>query len=116
MLFPGAPAIYYGDEIGMTGENDPGCRGGMAWEHQDAALLQWQKDMIALRKRHPALRLGGYRVLAAKAGLFAFERKLGDDRVAAFFNAAGTPEHLDFAETGETVHIPPRSVKIIENH
>ena len=116
MLFPGAPAVYYGDEIGMTGENDPGCRGGMAWDHQDTELLQWQKDMIALRKRHPALRLGSYRVLAAKAGLFAFERKLGDDRVAAFFNASDTPEQLDFAETGETVHIPPRSVKIIENH
>ena len=116
MLFPGAPAVYYGDEIGMTGENDPGCRGGMAWEHQDAALLQWQKDMIALRKRHPALRLGSYHVLAAKGGLFASERKLGDDRVAAFFNASDTPEQLDFAETGETVHIPPHSVKIIENH
>ncbi len=114
MLFPGAPAVYYGDEIGMTGENDPGCRGGMAWGHQDTELLQWQKDMIWLRKRHPALRLGSYRALAAKGGLFAFERKLGDDRVAAFFNASGTPEHLDFAETGETVHIPPRSVKIIE--
>ena len=114
MLFPGAPAVYYGDEIGMAGENDPGCRGGMAWEHQDAALLQWQKDMIALRKRHPALRLGSYRALAAKGGLFAFERKLGDDRVVAFFNASDTPEQLDFAETGETVHIPPRSVKIIE--
>ncbi len=114
MLFPGAPAVYYGDEIGMTGENDPGCRGGMAWGHQDTELLQWQKDMIWLRKRHPALRLGSYRALAAKGGLFAFERKLGDDHVAAFFNASDTPEQLDFAETGETVHIPPRSVKIIE--
>lgn len=114
MLFPGAPAVYYGDEIGMTGENDPGCRGGMAWGHQDTELLQWQKDMIALRKRHPALRLGSYRVLAAKGGLFAFERQLGDDRVVAFFNASDAPEQLDFAETGETVHIPPRSVKIIE--
>ena len=35
MLFPGAPAIYYGDELGMTGENDPGCRGGMTWDRQD---------------------------------------------------------------------------------
>lgn len=114
MLFPGAPAVYYGDEIGMTGENDPGCRGGMAWKQQDTELLQWQKDMIALRKRHPAVRLGYYHVLAAKGGLFAFERKLSDDRVAAFFNASDVPEQLDFAETGETVHIPPRSVKIIE--
>ncbi|MFR5852990.1 MAG: alpha-amylase family glycosyl hydrolase [Lachnospiraceae bacterium] len=43
MLFPGAPAIYYGDELGTTGENDPGCRGGMAWDTPDKALHAWQK-------------------------------------------------------------------------
>ena len=116
MLFPGAPAIYYGDEIGMTGENDPGCRGGMAWERQDADLLQWQKDMIALRKRHPALRRGAYSVIHAAGLIFAFERSLNGDRVRAIFNTGDEPETLDFAETGETVHIPPRSVKIIEQN
>lgn len=114
MLFPGAPAIYYGDEIGMTGENDPGCRGGMAWDAMDAELLDWQKDMIALRKRHPAIRTGDYAALFAKGRLFAFERKTGDDRVTAIFNTGDAPETLDFTEAGETVHIPPRSVKIIE--
>lgn len=58
MLFPGAPAIYYGDELGMTGENDPGCRGGMAWDTPDKALHAWQKELIALRKKHQCLRTG----------------------------------------------------------
>ena len=25
MTFPGAPGLYYGDEVGMTGGGDPGC-------------------------------------------------------------------------------------------
>lgn len=114
MLFPGAPAIYYGDEIGMMGENDPGCRGGMAWDAIDAELHDWQRAMIALRKRHPALRRGNYRTLAARGRLFAFGRELDDDRVTAIFNTGDAPATMDFTEAGETVHIPPRSVKIIE--
>ena len=71
--------------------------------------------MIILRKRHPALRRGDYAVLFAKGKVFAIERKLDNDRVTAIFNTGDTPEALDFTEAGETVHIPPRSVKIIEN-
>ena len=114
MLFPGAPAIYYGDELGMTGENDPGCRGGMAWDAPDEALHAWQKKLIALRKKHACLRGGAYRVLAARDNLFAFQRADQNECVIAVFNAGDTPEQLDLTEAEEPVHIPPRSVKIIE--
>ena len=95
MLFPGAPAIYYGDELGMTGENDPGCRGGMAWDSPDEALHAWQKELIDLRKKHPCLRTGAYRVLAAKDHLFAFQRTDQKDCVIAVFNTGDMPEQLD---------------------
>ena len=73
MLFPGSPAIYYGDELGMTGENDPGCRGGMIWEHPDQKLLSWEKVLVKIRKVHVAIRKGSYETLIAddQAHLFA---------------------------------------------
>ena len=114
MLFPGAPAIYYGDELGMTGENDPGCRGGMAWDAPDEALHAWQKEMIALRKRHKCLRTGTYRVLTADDTLFALQRADENDRVTAVFNTGDASQTLDLTEVEEPVHIPPHSVKIIE--
>ena len=114
MLFPGAPALYYGDELGMTGENDPGCRGGMAWDTPNEALHAWQKDLIALRKKHPCLRTGAFSVLAADNSLFAFQRTDQKDCVVAVFNTGETPQQLDLTEAEEPVHIPPRSVKIIE--
>ncbi len=54
MTYVGAPMVYYGDEIGMAGGKDPGCRHTMIWEEkgQDAALLQYMKSLIALRKEH----------------------------------------------------------------
>ncbi len=114
MLFPGAPAVYYGDELGMTGENDPGCRGGMAWDARNEALHLWQKEMISLRKRHGSVRNGAYRVLAAEGSVMVIRRQLGEDCVTALFNTGDTPKTLDLTEAEEPVHIPPHAVKIIE--
>lgn len=61
MTFIGTPCIYYGDEIGLNGEMDPGCRACMPWEknkwNQD--LLQHVKFLIKLRKKEPLLRNEG---------------------------------------------------------
>ena len=61
MTMPGAPCIYYGDEIGMTGANDPFSRGAFPWHD----TTQWNQDLldffrraIALRNQHAVLRTG----------------------------------------------------------
>lgn len=50
--FPGSPNIYYGDEIGLTGNNDPDNRRCMIWdkEKQDLDLYAWMKELISYRK------------------------------------------------------------------
>jgi len=113
MLFPGSPAVYYGEEIGMTGGNDPGCRAGMQWERQDQELLQWVTELIRLRHAHEAIRLGAYRTLLcdSQRQLFVFERAYQNDRVIAAFNTGG--ESQDFAAAGGSIPVPARAVKII---
>ena len=115
MMFPGSPAIYYGDELGMTGENDPGCRGGMIWEHPDQQLLAWEKELIRVRKGHESVRKGPYESLTAdnQKHLFAFKRSLGSDFVIAVFNTGESVQYPDFTEAEESVDVQPRSVKII---
>ncbi|MCC5803025.1 alpha-glycosidase [Rossellomorea vietnamensis] len=57
LSFTGTPCIYYGDEIGLTGEQDPGCRKCFPWEqeyHNEELFGHIQKH-IALRKRYPLL-------------------------------------------------------------
>ncbi|MFH1880610.1 MAG: glycoside hydrolase family 13 protein [Bacillota bacterium] len=116
MLFPGSPAVYYGDELGMIGESDPDCRGGMAWEHSESDLLEWTREMIVLRKQDPAARLGDYHMLLTDFSddVFVMERRYGDARLLAYFNRGGTPQTLDFSDATGTVTVPPRSVKIIQ--
>ncbi len=56
LSFIGSPCIYYGDEIGITGGNDPGCRKCMVWdeEEQDLELFNFVQNLISIRKEHPA--------------------------------------------------------------
>jgi glycosidase len=72
---PGAPNVYYGAEVGMTGGADPENRGPMQWDRvrDDNPELKWMHRLIALRKVHRALRIGDFR-LAESQRLLAFER------------------------------------------
>jgi cyclomaltodextrinase len=78
MAYPGAPCVYYGDEVGVEGLHDPDCRRGMPWAESDwdADLLRYVSRAIALRKSVPALRRGRYRTLQASGMQYAFERHL----------------------------------------
>ena len=62
MIFPGAPAIYYGDEVGVTGGEDPFNRGTYPWADRggkpDTALLHDVQALIKMRKDNPVLRHG----------------------------------------------------------
>ncbi len=66
--YPGTPCIYYGDEIGLEGGPDPGCRKCMVWEEaeQDRDLFAFYQRIIALRRKHEALRSARIRFLNAK--------------------------------------------------
>lgn len=79
MTMPGAPCLYYGSEIGMTGGPDPDCRGAFPWNQPQTwnhDLLDFTKRAIALRRAHPALSLGSFRSLYHRNGIYAFQRDL----------------------------------------
>jgi cyclomaltodextrinase len=97
MAFPGAPAIYYGDEIGMEGGKDPDSRRAFPWKeaHWNLELRSWVKTLIAGRKRTPALRRGDFSQLLAEDGKYAFTRLLGTENVLVALNASGRTHSFD---------------------
>lgn len=99
MAYPGAPAIYYGDEIGLEGGKDPENRRAFPWKETvwDQELRAWVKTLIAVRKRTPALRRGDFQRLMAEDGLYAFARKLGEEKVLIALNASGRVHQVDVA-------------------
>lgn len=72
---PGAPVVYYGSELGMAGAGDPQNRAPMRWDlaHDANPDLAWHRQLITLRRAHPALRYGDCRALETEQ-LLAFAR------------------------------------------
>ena len=92
MTFPGAPSIYYGDEVGMEGGPDPDCRRGFPWDESrwDHALRSDFRRFIQLRKDHVALRHGSYQALAAGESTYVFARVHEGEIVVVAFNVGDT--------------------------
>lgn len=85
---PGAPVIYFGDEIGMEGGNDPDCRRCMQWHppRWKIGLQDHIQKLIRLRRSSPALRRGQLRVIYSDDRILAYERTYSSNRVLVVLN------------------------------
>jgi len=95
--FPGAPTIYYGDEIGMTGGPDPDNRGPYPWAdtgapYGDPAFIDVVKGLSKLRASVPALSQGTLEWLPATRNVLAFARAFNNRRVVVLLNGSGTAQ------------------------
>lgn len=88
--FVGMPCIFYGDELGVEGQDELDYRCAMPWQDGDRDLLRFYREVIALRRAHPALRHGELRFLRAEPGehVLVFERKTGVERLVITINAS----------------------------
>jgi glycosidase len=114
LLYLGSPMIYYGDEVGMWGANDPDCRKPMVWQDKkyeaethnpdqtrhdpdqvafNQDLHNWYKKFIGLRDKYKSIKLGDYTTLAMDDAqqLYAFSRKLGNEEVVVVLNRGNKP-------------------------
>jgi cyclomaltodextrinase len=100
MTYPGAPSVYYGDEIGLRGGHDPLNRAAFPWDKTatwDPGLLHDFQRFIALRKQRPALRRGSFAFLLAEDDVIAFARQLGDETVIVAINTSTRSRRVDLA-------------------
>lgn len=76
MGYPGAPAIYYGDEVGLTGARDPDCRRPYPWGQENQDVLAYYRTLTGLRMTHKTLFVqGDLATLYAEGDVYVYVRK-----------------------------------------
>ena len=108
--FPGSPTVYYGDEAGMEGFEDPFNRRTFPWGGEDAELTAWFSALGQARHEYAALRSGGLRWVRAEGDVLAFVRGGGDAAVLAGVNRGDSPVQLPWR--GRAVTLPPMSANL----
>jgi glycosidase len=125
MTYLGAPMIYYGDEAGMWGANDPDCRKPMLWDDMTYSeevflpdqtkkkqhdkvefnkdLFSHYKKLISLRNANPALQLGDYKTLLTDDGkeLYGFSRSYKGETIFVVLNNSNSEQTVSIPVKGK---------------
>ncbi len=130
LTFPGAPSLYYGDEVGVAGDHDPDCRRSFPKaEDWNQDLYQLHRQLIDLRHRYEALRTGSYETVAAQGDTYVFARSLPEERLIVAINTGETAARVELSAwedsakilwgSGELtttgVSLPPRTGMVIHS-
>lgn len=128
---PGSPTIYYGDEVGLQGFEDPFNRRTYPWEREDRDLLAFYRRLCMLRAESETLAKGELRFLRSNGSLLRYERRTaharlvimvnrGHQEVKAHVDALYAVDMIDgfkeFTETdsrGLRVTVPPETALIL---
>ncbi len=96
--WPGAPSIYYGEELAMQGGPDPDNRRGMEWNRatNDNPMLRFYKRLIQVRNNNRVLQSGDPAILLSDDAnkTLAYSRTLGDDVAIMAFNRSDKTQTL----------------------
>ena len=127
--FPGSPTVYYGDEAGMEGFEDPFNRRPYPWGRENGDLIRWFTRMGQLRHRYAALRKGAITYEKADGHVLAYRRTWEKETVLVAVNTGDQAVTLDLpwpardVLSGEvlpapgtralTAQLPPRTGRVL---
>jgi glycosidase len=102
LTFPGMASIYYGDEVGLTGFDDPDDRRPYPWGDEDLALREHYQGLARLRAEHEALREGDLDFLLAEDATrtLAYLRRSNAAAAVVALNLGDRQRHLDIDVSG----------------
>ncbi|MEZ7884638.1 MAG: glycoside hydrolase family 13 protein [Bacteroidales bacterium] len=113
----GAPMVYYGDEVGMWGANDPDCRKPMIWEdiqYEDSDvsinsdLFDFYKRAISIRRNNVSLNIGDFQTLITNdsENLYAFMRSFAKQKIVVVINNSDSDKVIQLPIKGKFKQIP----------
>ena len=92
--YAGAPTIYYGDEIGMVGSDDPDDRRAFEWGKGQQGLVEWYALLAQIRNQYSALRTGSVEPFAPSRDVMAYVRRDSKDTFVILANRLGSAQTI----------------------
>ena len=110
---PGAPMIYCGDEIGLTGAGDPDNRRMMKFDgltKDERETREFVSKIISMRNKKPAIRYGAHKTLYVSEKVYVYAKQYFDDFVIVGMNLSDTEQEVSVGLPGYF----PRRAKLNE--
>ena len=95
--YAGAPTIYYGDELGMVGADDPDDRRAMIWGEGNESLVKWYAKLATIRNSYTALRTGSVEPVKGTGDeILSYVRRDNSDTMLVAMNNSATAKDVVF--------------------
>ena len=100
---PGIPAIFYGDEAGLEGYQDPFNRMPYPWGKEDLNLIKYYKKIGEIRRSNDVYKDGEFELLLLDARLLIFQRLKGDNAFITIVNNSGMSLNISFTDKAQAL-------------
>ena len=111
MTLPGVPCVYYGDEAGMQGYDDPYNRAGYPWGREDRDVMDMFRNAIALRRMSDVFTEGTFTPFSRGDDVFGFFRDKDDEHCVILVNRSRSmTQRVTFPAKG------PEAVDLVGGH
>lgn len=94
----GSPSIYYGDEVGLTGDLDPYNRRCFPWGKEDKEYLKFFKTLGKIRTTESLFATGSFSIMYYDKQIIVYERNDGENRIVVAANVSSTEVKLHFTK------------------
>lgn len=116
--YVGVPYIYYGDEIGLCGGEDPQNRKCMIWNEkfQNHDLLNFYKKMITIRKKHPTFVHGDFKEISGENNILSYSREYNNEKYIIIINNNDHSEYIDLNANYTCTNLITNKIEILNSN
>ena len=104
--FPGIAGIYYGDEIGLNGGNEPNNREAFPWNDEgswDLNLQNYIREIMNIKSSNNILKYGNFQLLPNQNDAIVFRRALRDKSLLCIFNRSEDQKNIKIPSTAHGI-------------
>lgn len=106
--FPGIAGIYYGDEIGLSGADDPFNREPYPWDSEETwntDIFSYTTNLMKLKNENPILKYGRFELIESNDEIVMFRRTLKDESLLCIINRDKNTKSLKIKTTAHSVEV-----------